>query len=259
MKIKTVFIITCSVLSATILSSTYACSSVAFSGSYVDGGGTIFGHNRDSTFNAFENLVMIKPEKGYPYLALKYGKGPDNLEYISCGTNQYGLSICANDPATNYPKHRNEDLIETKIIHTVLTQYKSIDELNKNAQKIFGVDNPGLFVLSDSKKVAEYQAGYDDKYGYRIETNGYLWDTNSFTYPAVDMQNKIVLTDVEDRDRNIKYFLNNLPLKVTFSTIYNFLGERNYGLFHSINREITLARYTQVGKLLIKCSSKYSF
>lgn len=226
----------------------WACTSVGFAGDSVKGGGTILAKNRDAPINAYERLAIFKPKNKYAYVALTYGSDDQEstYPYIAGGTNEKGLTVLVNDPASHYPKHGNVDEIETRTVRNLLENYATIKDIKAHAQDIFGEDDPALYVISDHNQVANFEAGYDHKYGEVIKNNGYVWNTNYYHIGNVNNQNLVITKDVKLRSETLNDWFKTMPKQVQLGDITRLLSSHYHGEFDSIDREVTVAQYFTV-------------
>ena len=232
------------IISFLLLNIANACTSIGFSGNYVADGGTIVAKNRDATINGFENLEIFKPKGKIPYLALTYGL-KYNKSYISAGTNEKGLTVLVNAPGSHLPSRSiNLPKDETNVVQKILSNYSTVAQVKDHAKQLFGNSIPALYIISDHHEVANFESGYNNKYGENIVYSGYVWNTNYFHLPPVYTQNLIITKGVAKRNLVIHDWFNyDLPAKVGLGDLTRFMASRFNGAYYSINRAVTVAKY----------------
>ncbi len=240
----TIFLILCCALSLTAVDSS-ACTSIGFAGDYLRDGGTIVAKNRDAPIQGYQRLAMFRPDGKHPYIALTYGSKADvaTYPYIAGGTNARGLTVLVNDPASHYPKGRSENAIETAAVKTILENYASVAEVQKDAKKLFGQNNPALYIVGDATQVANFEAGYDDKYSARLKSNGYVWALNEYHLPLTEADNRNITQDVKSRYETLTAWLAAHTADVRLGDALRLLASSYHDEFNSINREVTVAQY----------------
>ncbi|MEM9242978.1 MAG: carcinine hydrolase/isopenicillin-N N-acyltransferase family protein [Pseudomonadota bacterium] len=219
-----------------------ACTSIGFAGKAVQGGGTIVAKNRDSSLTGYERLQLFKPKGKHSYIALTYTRGlNDNYDYITSGTNDAGLSIMANDAATNLLK--NEDHIETTTIKKILTRYKTVDQVMAKAKTLFANSKPAIYLISDAHQVANVQVGDKAQFAIKVTDNSYTWNTNAYYSGNLVAQNRLQWPDIKPRSDKIKQLLKQQSYPITANQTLTILGNQDDGQFDGIQRMFTTAKY----------------
>ncbi|PJE79625.1 hypothetical protein CI610_01404 [invertebrate metagenome] len=237
--IKTVLSLTALVCSVGV----NACTSVGFSGTSAEGGGTLIAKNRDAPFTGYQRLSVFHPKGKYAYVALMYGNDEHTkvYPYISAGTNEAGLTVVVNDASSNLPDDPNA--VETRIMRKILMQYDSVAAVQKDAAKLFGQNDPALYLLSDGKQVANFQAGYDNRYAGRVTAHGTVWNTNYYHLKSVLVDNKMIPDSTKARTAVLKEWLKIKPESVSVGDITRLLASHYNGPLKSISRQYTVAKY----------------
>ena len=225
-----------------------ACTTIGFAGSYLADGGTLIAKNRDAPIKGYQRLALFKPEGKHRYIALTYGsdQSADEYPYVASGTNEKGLTVLVNDPASHYPKGRSENAIETAIVRKILESYASVADVRKDARQLFGHNNPALYIVADATRVANFEAGYEGKYSERVESNGYVWALNEYHLPLTEADNRVITQDVKSRYETLKQWLAEHTGDVRTGDAFRLLASTYHGAFNSISREITVAQYAVV-------------
>jgi len=224
---------------------TLACTTIGFAGSYLLDGGTFVAKNRDAPIQGYQRLALRKPVGKHAYIVLAYGNDQSaaTFPYVAGGTNEQGLTVLVNDPASHYPSGRNENAIETATVTRVLENYATVDAVRQDARELFGDNNPALFIVADAKKVANFEAGYDGKFSVKIESNGSVWALNQYHLPLTEADNKVITQDVKSRYQTLSTWLDAHQHRVVPGDAYRLLASHYHDEFNSISRSVTVAQY----------------
>jgi len=150
-------------------------------------GGTIIVKNRDF-IPGKQELKLIEPKEGYRYFGL-IDKG-----ITFGGINEHGLVVF--NQVTGYKDagiNLNRMIGMANLPYTVLTNYKSVDEVIENAHKF-----PGATTLNiaDKTKSAYIEIGIDGNYAVRENINGFIYHTNHYLE-----ENMVPFIKVNDSER----------------------------------------------------------
>ncbi|MBI9013102.1 MAG: hypothetical protein JEZ08_12790 [Clostridiales bacterium] len=150
---------------------TYACTEWSAHGDMVLDGGTIIVKNRDF-IPGRQELKLIEPKEGYRYFGL-IDKG-----ITFGGVNEHGLVVF--NQVTGYKDagfNLNRMIGMANLPYTVLTNYKSVDEVIENAHNF-----PGATTLNiaDKTKSAYIEIGVDGNYAVKENINGFIYHTNHY-------------------------------------------------------------------------------
>ena len=218
-----------------------ACTSVGFAGDSVLGAGTIIAKNRDAHLNGYERLEIFHPKGGHRYIALVYGDTEKEYPYVSAGTNDAGLTVISNDVDSNLPP--DENAIQTDTTKYILTHYATVNQVRMHAGKLFGANNPSLYLVSDATTIANFQAGYEHKYGVYVTTNDTVWNTNFYHLKSVSKYNVSIPHSTKKRTEVLKAWLKTKPEKIQMGDITRLFASHYNGPFYSIDRVLSIAQY----------------
>ena len=223
----------------------HACTTVGFAGDALRDGGTLIAKNRDAPIKAYQRLTIFHPKGKNRYIGLAYSddKKAQLYPYLAAGTNEHGLTVLVNDPASHYPKGRNENQIETVTLRTILENYTSVQQVREHAKELFGQNNPALYILSDKGEVANFEAGYKHAYGERVTDNGHVWALNLYHLTMTKDDNVAITEDIKTRYKTLSRWLPEHTRDVVPGDVSRLLASAYHGPFNSIEREVTVAQY----------------
>ena len=77
---------------------------------------------------SYQRLALRKPVGKHAYIVLGYGNDQTaaTFPYVAGGTNDQGLTVMVNDPASHYPSGRDENAIETATVTRVLENHATV-------------------------------------------------------------------------------------------------------------------------------------
>lgn len=115
--------------------------------------------------------------------------------------------------------------------------------LNSTSHILFGADNPALYLVRDGTTVANFEGGYQHKYGKNVTNNGTVWNTNYYHLAAVSKDDVSISLSTKKRTEVLKNWLKTRPDKMRMGDVIRLLASHYNGPFNSINRELTVAKY----------------
>jgi hypothetical protein len=151
-----------------------SCTLWGSAGSTSKDGITLVTKNRDWKPDNKNELWLIKPEKGFKFLAL-YAIGGEN-EGIKGGINEKGLVVLT-ATASTLPKE--ERMGEKISIAELLTTCDSVDSVLEK-KEMFG--KPFFYITGDKTKIAVIEIGQEGTCSVRETENGILYHTNHYLY-----------------------------------------------------------------------------
>jgi isopenicillin-N N-acyltransferase-like protein len=157
-----------------------ACTLWGATGSSVEGGGTLIAKNRDWAPDHHQELVFLKPPKGYRSLALKVigGKEPG----VKAGVNEKGL-IIVSATANQVPSADRYKVQQQKgLLSHLLATCASVDDVLKNLELM---RRPVFYLVGDRKEMAIIEVAPDGNRGVLRKDSGTLHHTNHYCVVAM--------------------------------------------------------------------------
>lgn len=225
-----------------------ACTAIAASGNDVVGGGTLIAKNRDAPPTGFESVKVVKPKNAYSYIELVYGNSPTHQPYISSGVNQYGLAVTVNDEDSQSIKGQDLNKNETEMVKNLLSHYKSIDQIENDANSLFTNNKLAIYTISDFNEVASFQVGQNHKYAEKITKNGYVWNTNYYNLTSLKKQNSNIPITTKNRNQSMMHWLNNNKGPYQVGDFYQLMASHYHDYLSSISRAYTVAKFIVVDR-----------
>ena len=213
----------------------HACTLWAYCKKTPDGTETYIGKVRDSVPNHTEEVRLIETPNSFSYHGI-FAVG-ESIEFtynpLKGGTNEKGLTVIYSTAGTipmdlRYKAENNRDLI-----HTILSQYSSIDDVLKNTKLFIG---PKIILLADQNEIAKIEVGLGGEVSIQRKNNGFLIATNHYS----ELLNQNLLTidpGSQKRFKDVHDILNK-----------SFDHETNSKIINAVNRKtgrvISLSTWT---------------
>jgi len=208
-----------------------ACTLWAATGSSSAGGGTLIAKNRDWIPDHTQELKVVTPKKGHPFLGL-YALGNDEPG-CKAGANNAGLVIVSS-AASSIPKaqrHKSETM--TNLIPKLLSGCATVEEvLEKHA--LF--EGPRNLMVADRKRVAVIEIGPGGSYATRTIEQGTITHTNHYLYDQLVAANVKIGISSKTRLERIQQLLQDAAKPLSLPDFLAFSTDRNDGPTKSIFR-----------------------
>jgi len=209
-----------------------ACTLWGAAGDAVAGGGSLIVKNRDWKPDHRQQLRVVKPEKGYAYLALTMVDR--TLSGIAKGgINEKGFAV-VNATASTIPAAKRNHLPATsRLNEKLLSQCASVDEALAKIDLFVG---PRHLMLADKQKIAVVEIGPEGETSVRVQENGVLYHTNHYLDETLLYANARPNASSEARYKRIAELLAQARRPYTLDTFIGFSQDRHAGPDNSIFR-----------------------
>ena len=226
MKVKKILFILIFIIS--IIIPVKSCTLWGSAGSTGKDGITLVTKNRDWKPDNRNELWIIKPEKGFKFIAL-YAIGGES-EGIKGGINEKGLVVLTASASTIPKEERAGEKIS---IAELLTTCDTVDSVLEKKEK-FG--KPFFYIIGDKTKIAVIEIGQEGRYAVRETENGILYHTNHYLDESLAEFNKKENESSHVRYNRIKELLENHKDLFTMEDFIEFSSDIHDGPDNSIWR-----------------------
>jgi len=209
-----------------------ACTLWAAAGDeWVKGGGTLIVKNRDFQPNHRQELRLIKPSSGHPYLGL-FAVGGD-MPGLKAGVNEHGL-VVVSAIAGSIPSQERSAMKSAKgVSRRLLAGCDSVDAALRKTDLFL---EPQHLMLADKNKIAYVEIGPEGKSAARTVDKGVLYHTNHYVDDKLLWANKTIGTSSRVRYDRIKRLLTETPHPFGMKEFIAFSRDRAAGPDNSIWR-----------------------
>jgi isopenicillin-N N-acyltransferase-like protein len=211
-----------------------ACTLWAAAGNAVAGGGSLLAKNRDWSPNHDQELLVVKPQKGYKYIGLVVPKGQRAISPgVRGGINEKGFAV-VNATAGSIAEEERYELGAThQLVEKLLTQCASVDEALKKTDLFVG---PRYLMLADRHKTAVVEIGPGGRIAVQVQENGSLHHTNHYVEQSLLAANVKIGKSSKVRYERIGKLLADTPRPYTLENFIAFSQDRSAGPDNSIMR-----------------------
>jgi len=202
----------------------FACTLWAATGGACQGGGTLVAKNRDWIPDQAQEIRIVKPKGGHPFLGL-YALGSDEPG-CKAGINDKGLVIVSST-ASSIPKELRREAGATRnLIQKLLSSCTSVDEaLSKGAW----FSGPRNLMIADSSHIAVVEIVPGGKYAVQSISEGTIAHTNHYLYNALFSANVKVGASSRTRLARIEQLLSDTPKPLSFDDFLAFATNHRDG------------------------------
>jgi hypothetical protein len=169
-------------LAAFPLAPTSACTLWGAAGS-ASSEGSLLVKNRDWKPDHVQSLRLVRGKKGLAFLGLYADNG--SAPGLKAGVNQAGLSVVNASASSLTRDQREEDPELHGVMLDLLRNYRSLDDINRQAQAIFSQVKPMFLLLADSNGLMQVEIGQGGKFRIERSQNGLLTHTNHYFDPGL--------------------------------------------------------------------------
>jgi len=209
-----------------------ACTLWAAAGDeWVKGGGTLIVKNRDVQPNHWQELRLIKPSSGHPYLGL-FAVGGD-MPGLKAGINECGLVVVTAVASSIPSKERSAMKSAKGVSRRLLADCDSVDAALKKTDLFLG---PQYLMLADKNKIAYVEIGPEGKFATKTVDKGVLYHTNHYVEDKLLWANKKIPTGSQVRYDRIKELLGETARPFGMKEFIAFSQDRAAGPDNSIWR-----------------------
>jgi hypothetical protein len=195
--------------------------------------GTIIGKNRDFAYSP-QQFSLVMPSPKYQHW-LGNTANHQNKFYaiiyaddVSMGVNEKGLTAIEEDSPNLLFEHgaikykalqRKEGIPDGKVLHGILQNFNTVDEMIPYLSKIFSVAAPNFYQFSDAKKILTVEVAkgknkitLQNKFTYKVisKNNEHFTHTNTYLSPEFSSLNSLAHQDSLLSAKNRLKTINNL-------------------------------------------------
>lgn len=223
----------------------HACTLWAATGAACKGGGTLIAKNRDWIPDQTQEIRIMRPKDGHPFLGL-YAIGSDEPG-CKAGINDLGLVIVSST-ASSIPKElRHRTGATRNLIPKLLSSCANVDEVLSKGVWFSG---PRNLMIADGSRVAVVEIGPGSGYLVQSIKEGTIAHTNHYIYDGLPSDNIVMGVSSRKRLARIEELLSDAPKPFCFDDFLAFAADRRDGPSDSIfrvgdlsNRERTVATF----------------
>ena len=204
--------------------------------------GTLLAKNRDWRPDHVQSLQLRHPETGHAYVGLfaDTGKAPG----IKAGVNEKGLVVVSASASSLSRASREADPARHGVMREILRNQASLDEVEKQANRIFSRAKPVFLLLADASGLMQVEVGQAGKFRLVRQDNGTLSHTNHYANPDLLNQPQTIGDSSQARLERVRSLLARQPVHdlASFTAIsQDRANGPDHGLWRSGARQSTLA------------------
>jgi len=207
------------------------CTLWGAAGNRVRDGGVLVAKNRDWSPDHVQYLKMVHPRQGYRF----FGLFSDGNEFpgLKAGVNEYGLVVMSATASTIPLKERLQLPRQEKLLQTLLTSCRSIDEALAKKRLFRG---PRFLLLADHHGIATVEIAPSGRFLVERKDHGVLFHTNHFKNPELQEFNRVSRTTSLVRNETIGRLLHEHNAPLEMHHFINMSQDRSQGPDNSIWR-----------------------